>query len=83
MSINEKIRAINNKIKQNKTQDDLDKHTAKISTLSSVNVSKSLFLTGKDVLPEIDLLKKAATMKRFEYWLFGKKLKAQTEIANK
>ena len=36
-------------------------------------------LTGKDVLPEKDLLEKATTMKRFEYSLLGKELKAQTD----
>ena len=40
-------------------------------------------MTGKDVLPEKDLLEKAATMKRFKYSPLGKTLKAQTEIAKK
>ena len=40
-------------------------------------------MTGKDVLPEKDLLEKAATMKRFKYSPLGKALKAQTEIAKK
>ena len=40
MSISETIRAINRKIKQNKAQYDLDRQTAKISALSSGNVSK-------------------------------------------
>ena len=52
MSISGKIKAINNKIEQNKAQYDLDRQTGKISTLSSGNVSKYEFLTGKDVLPE-------------------------------
>ena len=52
MSIGEKIKAINNKIEQSKVQYTLDKQTAKISALSSRNVSKYKFLTGKDVLPE-------------------------------
>ena len=67
MSISEKIKAINNKIVQNKGQPELDRQTAKISVLSSGNVSNYEFLTGKDVLPEKDLLEKAAIMKRFEY----------------
>ena len=37
-----------------------------MSALSSGNVSKYKFLTGKDVLPEKDLLEKAAALKRFE-----------------
>ena len=36
-----------------------------MSALSSGNVSKYEFLTGKEVLPEKDLLEKAATKKRF------------------
>ena len=39
-SINEKIKAINNKIDQNKAQSNLDRQTVKISALSSGYVSK-------------------------------------------
>ena len=81
MSISKKIKAINNKIEQNKAQYDLDRQTAKSSALSSVNVSKYEFLTDKDVLPGKDFLEKAATMIKFEY--SGKELKAQTDIAKK
>ena len=42
---------IDNKIEQNKAQYNLDRQTAKIFALSSGNVSKYEFLTGKDVLP--------------------------------
>ena len=70
------------KIILNKAQYDLDRQTAKISALSSGNVSKCEFFTGKDVLPEKDLLEKA-TRKRFKYSPLGKKLKAQTDIAKK
>ena len=54
MNINEKIKAISNKIKQNRAQYDLHRQTAKIFAFSSGNVSKYEFLTGKDVLPEKD-----------------------------
>ena len=54
-----------------------------MSSLSSENISKFEFLTGKDVLPEKDLLEKAATIKRFEYSPLDKELKAQTDIAKK
>ena len=83
MSISEKIKEINNKIKQNKAQYDLDWQTAKISALSSGNVSKYEFLTDKDVLAEKDLLEKAAALKRFEYSLLAKELKKQTSVAEK
>ena len=48
MSISKKIKAINSKIEKNKSQYDLDRQTAKVSALSSGNVSKYDFLTGKD-----------------------------------
>ena len=40
-------------------------------------------MTDKDVLPEKELLEKAATMKRFEYLPLGKELKAHIDIAKK
>ena len=83
MSISEKIKEINNKIKQNKAQYDLDWQTAKISALSLGNVGKYEFLTDKDVLAEKDLLEKAAALKRFEYSPLAKELKKQTSVAEK
>ena len=74
---------ISNKIEQNKAQYNLDRQTAKISALLSGNVSKYEFLTGKDVLLEKDLLKKDATIKRFEYSPLSKEIKTQTDIAKK
>ena len=67
MSISEKIKAINKKIEHNKAKCNLEKQTAKISALSSGNLSIYEFLTCKDVLWEKELLEKAATIKRFEY----------------
>ena len=58
MSLSEQIKTIDKKIEQNKAQYNLDKQTAKIFALSSGNVSKFDFLTGKDVLPEKDFLEK-------------------------
>ena len=72
LSVSEKIKAINNKIEQNKNQFDSDSQTGKIWASSSGNVSKYQFLTDKDVLPETDLLEKAATIERFEYAPLGK-----------
>ena len=40
-------------------------------------------MTGKDVLPERDLLEKTSTIKRFENLLLGSYLKKQTDIAEK
>ena len=48
------------KSSKNKAQCDLNGQAAKISVVSSANVSKYEFLTGKNVLPEKDLLEKTA-----------------------
>ena len=77
MSVIDKIKAINNKIEQNKAQCDLDRQTAKISALSSGNVSKYEFLTGKDVLPEKGLLEQTIELKRFQHFPLDKELKKQ------
>ena len=81
MTVSEKIKTINNKIEQNKAQYSLDRQTAKISGLSSGNVSKYEFLMCKNILPEKGLLEKAAAIKRFEYSPLGSELKKQTDIA--
>ena len=52
MSISEKTKPINNKIEQNKAQYNLNRQATKISSISSVNLSKHEFLTNKDVLQE-------------------------------
>ena len=83
MTVSEKIRIIDNKIEQRKAQYDLDRQTAKISALSSGNVDKYEFLTGKDVLQEKVLLEKAAAIKKFEYSSLGGELKKQTDIEGK
>ena len=83
MSISEKIKSINNKIDQKKAQYNLNRQTAKISALSSGNVSIYEFLNSKDVLPGKDLQEKAAALKRFEYSPLGKELKSQTSVVEK
>ena len=74
---------MNNKIRQDKDQYNLDRQTATISALLSGNVGKHEFIAGKDFLPEKDFLKKAAAIKRFEYFLFSKEFKMQTSVAEK
>ena len=81
VTITEKIKTTDKKIEQNKAQCNLDRQTAKISALSSGNVSKQEFLTGKDFLPENDLLEKVTTLKRLEYSPLREKLKAQISFA--
>ena len=48
--------------------------------LSSGNVCEYDFLTSEFVLPEKDLLEKAATIKTFDYAPLGSELKKQTDI---
>ena len=78
MTVRNKIKTINNKIKQIKSPYSLDKQTAKISALSSKNVGKYLFLSGKDVILEKYLFEKTSTISRFEYLLLGSE--KQTDI---
>ena len=40
-------------------------------------------MIGKDVLPEKDLLEKAAALKRFEYSPLGSDLEKDTSVAEK
>ena len=48
ISISDKIKTIDNKIEQKKAQYNLDRQSAEISALSSGNVIKYEFLTGKN-----------------------------------
>ena len=82
ITVSEKVKTIDNKTEQNEAQYDLDRQTAKISALSTGNLRKYEFITARDVLPEKDLLEKAAALKIFEYSPLGKELKAQTEARN-
>ena len=66
---------------QCKHQCNLDRPTAHISALSSVNVGKYEYLSGKYILPGKLLLEKAAAIKRFEYSSFGNELKKETDPA--
>ena len=83
MTVSENIKTVNNKIEQNKAQCNLDRQTVKVLALSSANVSKYEFLTGKDVLLEKEMLQKAVTIKSFEYVALDTELKKQTDIAKK
>ena len=83
MTVSKKIKTFDNKIEQNKAQYDLGRQNAKVSASSSANVTKYEFLTGKDVLPEKDLLEKAATIKRFEYSTLRSELRKQSSVAEK
>ena len=49
MTVNDQIKILDKKIKQNETQYDLDRKRAKISALSSGNSDKYEYLTGEDL----------------------------------
>ena len=57
MIISKKIKTIDNKIEQNEAQYDLNRQTAKISA----------FLSGKNILPEKDLLRRAVPLKNLSF----------------
>ena len=49
MTLTEKVKILGDKIKANKAQYDLDREAAKISALSSGELEKYKYLTGKDL----------------------------------
>ena len=63
MAINKQIKILDNKIRSNQAQYDLDKQNAKISPLSSGELDKYEYLTGEDLGYKADVVQKA----KFEY----------------
>ena len=49
MTVNDQLKIIDNKIKANQTQYDLDRLAAKISGYSSGDLKKHEYLTGEDL----------------------------------
>ena len=67
MTINEQIKVLDNKIRSNQVQYDLDRQNAKISVLSSDELDKYEYLTGEDLGYKPDVVQKA----KFEYSSLG------------
>ena len=67
MTINEQVKILDNKIRSNQAQHDLDRHNAKISALSSGELEKYENLTGEDLGYKPEVVQKAKT----EYSLLG------------
>ena len=65
MKLTEQVKIIDDKIKGNKAQYDLDREAAKMSALSSSELEKYEYLTGKDLGYKPDIVKRA----KFEYSL--------------
>ena len=68
MILTEQGKILDDKIKANKAQYDLDREAAKISALSSGKIEKYEYLTGKDLGYKPDLVQKT----KFEYSPLGK-----------
>ena len=68
MTLTEQAKILDDKIKANKVQYDLDREAAKISALSSGELQKYEYLTGEDLWYKPDVVQKA----RFEYSPLGK-----------
>ena len=64
----DQLRILDNKIKANKVQYDLDREAAKISALSSGELEKYEYLSGEDLGYKPDVIQKA----KFEYSPLGK-----------
>ena len=67
MTLTEQVKILDDKIKANKAQNDLDSETAKISVLSSDELEKYEYLTGEDLGYKPDVIQKA----KFEYSPLG------------
>ena len=67
MTINEQAKILDDKIKSNKAQYDLDREAAKISSLSSKDLEKYEYLTGEDLGYKPDVIQRA----KFEYSPLG------------
>ena len=68
MTVTDQIKILNQKIKQNESQYDLDREAAKISALSSNNLDKYELLTGED----LGLKPSTVEQAKFEYSPLGK-----------
>ena len=68
MTLSEQVRILDDKIKDNKAQYNLDREAAKISTLSSGELEKYKYLTSEELGHKPDVIQKA----KFEYSPLGK-----------
>ena len=68
MTVIDQIKVLNNKIKLNQAQYDLDRLTAKISALSCSELRKYVYLTGEDLGYRLSVLEQT----NFNYSPLGK-----------
>ena len=69
--------AIENKIRDEKLQYDINREAAKISALSSGKIDKSEYLTGEEILPPNQ--QKIIEQAKFTYSPLGKAFEKQTK----
>ena len=69
MTLTAQIKILNRTIKQNEAQYDLDREAAKTSALSSNNLDKYEYLTGKD----LDLKPSTVGQAKFQYSPLGRR----------
>ena len=67
MTINEQIKILDNKIRSNQAQYDLDRQNAKISALGRGELDQHENLTGEDLVYKPNVVQKA----KFEYFTLG------------
>ena len=79
MTFNEQIKILDNKIRSNQAQYDLDRQSAKISALSSGKLDKYEYLTGEDLGYKPDVVQKA----KFEYSPFGQAFDKGIDVGDK
>ena len=67
MTVKDQLKILDRKIKQNKVDYDLHRQNVEISALTSGDLDKYEYLTGKDLEYKLRLLQKA----KFEYFPLG------------
>ena len=79
MTLAEQVEILNDKIKANKAQYELDREAAKISALTGGELEKYEYLTGEDLGYKPGVVEKA----KFEYFLLGKVFNKEMGESNK
>ena len=79
MTIKEQIKILNDKIKANKAQNDLDRQAAKISALLRSELEKYEYLTGENLGYKPDVVQKA----KFEFSPLGQVFNKGLDVSDK
>ena len=79
MTINEQAKLLDNKIRANKAQYDLDRQAAKVSALSSGELEKYQYLTGENLGYKPDVVQKA----KFQYFPLGQVFNKGLDVSEK